>query len=334
MRALNKFKFAIQNEKNRARIIYKEILPDLDLENTRAVLSLGGDNYSLDYGKPKFFTDLNNLVLNKNKPILIWGASVGPFSKLPDYEKYIQEHLKRITGIFARESLTVKYLDSLGITRNVHRVADPAFLLDPVKPTEDKFKEKILDGAIGINFSSLMANFLTDISLEKWTHNCAEIIKKIILEIDRPIYLIPHVTVQGSSDHAFLMKVLSLIGRPKDTITLLSANLNASETKYIISKMYVFLGARTHSVIAALSSGVPTLSLTYSIKGIGISRDFYNNDNFSLSKEQLTPDIIVQKTKELIKERENVKEQIEAALPRVEKLALNAGQYLKNIIAC
>ncbi len=331
-RLLNRLRFSVQNEKNRAYTIYKEILPYLDLESTCAVLSLGGDNYSLDYRKPKYFTDLDNLVLTKNKPMMIWGASVGPFSKLPHYEEYMQKHLKRITGIFARESVTVEYLSSIGITKNVYRVADPAFLLDAIEPSRDKFDKKILDGAIGINFSSLMAKFLTNNNLKKWTQDCAEIIKKIMFETGRPIYLIPHVVVQGSNDHTFFKRILSLIDAPKDMLILLPANLSAGETKWIISRMFVFLGARTHSVIAALSSAVPVLSLAYSIKGIGINRDFYDNDNFSLGKDQITPDIIVRKIKELIKEREGIKEQINATLPSIEKLALSAGQYLKDII--
>jgi len=98
------------------------------------VLSIGGDNYSLDYGIPRIFTGLDNLVLSNKKPMVIWGASVGPFSKIPEYEKYMIEHLKRINGIFARETATVKYLADKGVTENVFRVADPAFLMEAKEP--------------------------------------------------------------------------------------------------------------------------------------------------------------------------------------------------------
>jgi colanic acid/amylovoran biosynthesis protein len=55
------------------------MLPYLD--DAAAVLSVGGDNYSLDYGVPKLFTDLDDIVLEKKKPLAIWGASVGPFQR-------------------------------------------------------------------------------------------------------------------------------------------------------------------------------------------------------------------------------------------------------------
>ena len=64
------------------------------------------------------------------KPIIIWGASVGPFSKFPKYEQYMKNHLNKINGIFAREAETMDYLFKIGVFKNVRRVADPAFLFD------------------------------------------------------------------------------------------------------------------------------------------------------------------------------------------------------------
>jgi len=36
----------------------------------------------------------------------------------------------------ARESVTINYFKSIGVNENVYLVADPAFLMDPVKPEE------------------------------------------------------------------------------------------------------------------------------------------------------------------------------------------------------
>lgn len=330
IRALNKVKFFLSGQNIRTKIVYKELMPYIG--ESKAVLSLGGDNYSFDYKKPVFFTDLDDLVISRNKPMIIWGASVGPFSKNPRYEVYMKDHLNKIKGIFARESLTVAYLSGIGITKNVYRVADPAFLVDAVPPSKDKFDKEILSGAIGINLSHLMANFSAEGNADKWARQCADIIKKIAVDIKRPVYLIPHVSGFGPSDHSFFEKVLSLAGIPEDMVTLLPDNLNFQETKWIIGKMSAFLGSRTHSVISALSSGVPTASLVYSMKGFGINRDFYGNDDFSIGKGMMEPDIIVQKMKELIKREKSIKEQINHALPGIKGLAMDAGKYLKEIL--
>ncbi|HMK47167.1 MAG TPA: polysaccharide pyruvyl transferase family protein, partial [Methanocella sp.] len=59
---------------------YYEMLPFL--KNAKAVLSVGGDNYTLDYGVPRLFTGLDDLVIARKKPIVLWGASIGPFSTM------------------------------------------------------------------------------------------------------------------------------------------------------------------------------------------------------------------------------------------------------------
>lgn len=329
-RAFNKLRFFLSGPSLRAKVIYKEMIPYL--ENAKAVLSLGGDNYSFDYKKPVSFTDLDNLVFSKNKPMIIWGASVGPFSRDARYEEYMKQHLKKITAIFARESLTVDYLSSIGIKENVYRIADPAFVVDAAEPSKDKFDKKIPEGTIGVNLSYLMAKFVAHGNVKRWAEECAVILKKIMAETKRPVYLIPHVSGFGPSDHLFLEKVLHLAGGPSQMIDLAPDTLNFQETKWIIGKMHVFLGSRTHSVISAFSSGIPTASLVYSIKGFGINRDFYGNDNFSIGRDRMNKDIIAGKIKELIENRDSLKRQIDSELPRIKEMSFSAGEHLKNIL--
>jgi len=330
-RILNRILMMSLDSPARARLIYNEILPDL--EKNCAVLAVGGDNYSLDYGKPTIFVDLDNLVLLAGKPLIIWGASVGPFSKDKKFESFMQNHLKKITGIFARDSITLEYLNSIGVYENVYRVADPAFLLNPVEPSDEKFSnKKDLGDFIGVNLSPLMSKFMTEGDSKKWEIIAVEIIKKIAEKTKKPIYLIPHVTSAGKSDYKFMEGLLPLLKNMQNTVKLLPDNLTASETKWVISKLFAFVGSRTHSVIASLSSLVPTLSLSYSIKGRGIIKDFFGDEYFSVSKEEFTPEIISEKMKELVVDKVKIKNQIASNLPRIQDLSMDAGKYLKNII--
>ena len=74
------------------------------------MLSLGGDNFSLDYGLPKKFVSQCEYFLRHGIPTAIWSVSVGPFSGEPEYERSVAEFLKRVSLITARESGTVDYL--------------------------------------------------------------------------------------------------------------------------------------------------------------------------------------------------------------------------------
>jgi polysaccharide pyruvyl transferase WcaK-like protein len=305
------------------RRVYRDMLPYL--HETAAVLSVGGDNYSLDYGIPTLFTALDNLVLGHRRSIVLWGASVGPFSTMPDYERYMGGHLQKVTGIFARESATVEYLESIGVIGNVHSVADPAFLMDAMQPKE---KMSIDQGAIGLNFSPLMADFVTGGDLERWTKIVAEIIAEVARITESQIYLIPHVT----NDNAFMQRALSLIPGENEKITLVPTSCNAAETKWIISRMELFAGARTHSTIAALSSGVPTLSFAYSIKAQGINRDIFGHADYCLGPTDLNAEVVSCRILSMLGETTAIRRDLTKRIPEVQRAALNAGMDLKRLI--
>ena len=310
--------------------VYEHMLPHLD--DAAAVLSVGGDNYSLDYGVPKAFTDLDDVVIEKGRPIAIWGASVGPFSAMPDYEIFMSEHLKKTTGIFARESATIDYLDSIGVRENVHAVADPAFLMDPVKPEgiDDDF---LFDGdAIGLNFSPLMAKYATEGDLNAWVDRTASIIEKAAQTIEMSIYLIPHVTTQTSNDYNFMQQAFSLIKSNNKNIFIVPPKYNAAETKWIFSKMSIFAGARTHSTIAAISSGVPTLSFAYSIKAQGINQDIFGNTDFCLNSTELDAETISSHISSMLDDEIAIRGAIGKRIPEIQESALSAGMKLKHLV--
>jgi colanic acid/amylovoran biosynthesis protein len=310
--------------------VYHDMLPYLD--DAAAVLSVGGDNYSLDYGIPRLFTGLDDIVLEKKKPLAIWGASVGPFDTMPDYERYMSHHLQEVPGIFARESVTIDYLKSIGVTENVYPVADPAFLMDPIKPEGIEDVLPVDEEAIGLNLSPLMAKYVTGGDLEAWTRLAASIIESVAKKAGMTIYLIPHVTNPASNDHEFMQRALSLIKDRNGNITLVSPGYNAAETKWIISQMALFAGARTHSTIAALSSGVPTLSFAYSIKAQGINRDLFGHTDYCMDPGDLDAEAVAGRVTSMLSEAAAIRKALAGRVPGVQMAALNAGMGLKHLI--
>lgn len=307
-----------------ARTICRRMLPCL--REAKAVLVLGGDTYSLDYGRPDLLTGLDDLVLKEKKPLVIWGASIGPFSGMPKYEKYMIGHLKRVTGIFVRENETQEYLSGKGIRDNVRRVADPAFLLEPAEPA---MEQKIAGESVGINLSPLMAQYATGGDYKKWVVLASQIVRDVSAATRRKIYLIPHVTTPHTNDHAFLTQVVALLGAAE--VALVPDRYNAAETKWIISQMAVFAGARTHATIAAISSGVPTLSFAYSVKAVGINKDIFGHEQYCLGPQALTPRRIAEKMVEMIADSAPIRSQLQQNLPRMKALALKAGDYLREL---
>lgn len=309
---------------------YQKMIPHLD--GAAAVLSVGGDNYSLDYGIPTLFTDLDDIAIEKGRPIVIWGASVGPFDKIPEYEGYMARHLREVTGIFARESATIDYLRGIDVVENVYPVSDPAFMMDPEKPAGIEDEISIEEDSIGINLSPLMANYVTGGDLDRWTELAASIVAEVAARTGMRIYMIPHVTVPDSNDYEFMRRAVARIRDGREKITLVPPRYNASETKWIIGQMAVFAGARTHATIAALSSGVPTLSFAYSIKARGINRDLFGSDDNCLGPDMLAPETIAEKIGSMLSQRSQIQSSLRSTIPKVQEGAMKAGKYLRNIL--
>jgi len=310
--------------------IYSEMLPFLD--KAEAVLSIGGDNYSLDYGIPTLFTGLDDIVLERGRPLAIWGASVGPFDKNPDYEEYMSHHLRDVTMIFARESITVDYLNSIGVAENVCHIADPAFLMDPEEPEGIEDIVPIDKEAIGINLSPLMANYVCGGDLKAWVCKAASIIEDVSKKTEMPIYLIPHETRPHSNDSDFMQQVHSLIKNKNSNIILIPRGYNAAETKWIISQMAFFAGARTHATIAALSSGVPTLSFAYSIKARGINQDMFGHLNYCMNPEDLDSRNVSERVISMLEKNAMIRRDLKERAMVARRYAMHAGSELKRII--
>ncbi len=157
-------------------------------------------------------------------------------------------------------------------------------------------------------------------------------ISQVTEETGMPVYLIPHVTNPDSNDHEFMQRALSLIKDRNGSITLVSPEYNAAETKWIISQMAFFAGARTHSTIAALSSGIPTLSFAYSIKAQGINRDIFGHTDYCMDPEDLDAEAVAGRVTSMLGEAAAIRNDLAGRVPAVQRAALHAGMGLKHLI--
>jgi polysaccharide pyruvyl transferase WcaK-like protein len=298
-----------------------------------AVLALGGDNYTLDYSPQPVNRFLGNrVVLDHNKPLVLWGASIGPFTKNPEFEKYAAEELKKVTLICARESETIAYLDSIGVRENVRAVSDPAFLLEP-KRVELSGREKILleEKCIGVNLSPLLRRYWE--GEQPWKSQAIECVRMLLEEFDLPIILISHVVYGKSNDYTFMSHIFKALPEFQDRFILLGNNYNCQELKWIISKLLLFAGARTHSTIASLSSCVPTISIGYSMKARGINKDIFGHLDCLLPLESLEPRTLTSAIGNLMDKRFEVQQYLREKMPNYNERARLGAKYLREVLS-
>lgn len=294
-----------------------------------ATLAIGGDNYSLYYGIPTGFFQDNEVTLRLKKPLFLWGASVGPFTKEPAFERFAANALRRVTIICARETETVAYLESIGVRDNVRLVADPAFTLEAAAPKRCDVPDEALKGnAIGLNFSPLLAKYRT--TGRTWDEEAAECVDAVLRRIDAPVVLVPHVVAPHTDDRAFMERVRQRLPQHAGRLHLAALDYDCREIKWIIARMKAFAGARTHATIAAMSSGVPTLSIGYSIKARGINRDLFGHENWLIPADQLVPEAFAERIAQLIAADNDVRSYLAKALPAYKERVRSAVKFVRE----
>ena len=243
------------------------------LKNCKAgdvMLSIGGDLYCYDI--TDYIYRVNRYVRAQGCKTVLWGCSVEP-SYIDDK---METDLSSYDLICARESITYEALKK--INENTILTVDPAFAL---VPEECELPAK---SYIGINVSPMIEQreSVNGITIE----NYVQLIKHILEVCDDSVALIPHVVWSTNDDRSSLARLKQYF-QDNDRVVVVDDH-NCAQLKYIIKNCRMYIGARTHSTIAAYSSCVPTLVVGYSVKAKGIAKDLFGSyDNYVIPVQGL-----------------------------------------------
>lgn len=287
-------------------------------------VAIGGDTYC--YNKGKEHWPLERKMKKLGKKMMLWGCSIEP----EDVPGEMAEHLSNFDVITVRDPISYEALVNGGVKSKIVRCADTAFLLPVQECALPKGWEE--GKMVGLNFSPMvMGNVQKKDGPRKAI--CA-LIDHILESGDEKIVLIPHVRLSFSDDMDELRPIYEKYQSTGRVLLVDDNSLNARQLKYIISKCRVFVGARTHATIAAYSSGVPTLSIGYSVKARGIARDLFGNE------EGMTVSIktiggtnkLVEAYKGIYRRQNELQEMLLAIMPEYQKKALLSGEALKGLM--
>lgn len=258
------------------KLIYKKAFDQM--KKGDIALSIGGDNYC--YKDVNRYIMLHDLALKRETKTILWGCSIEPHITQDPKIKY---DLARYSLITARESITYEAVKK--INPNTLLVPDPAFTLkfDRKQSVEHKSDKKF----VGINLSPLVQE---QESIPGIVSKCYErLIEYIIDKTDLDVLLIPHVVWSKSDDRKSLT---TLYERYKKSRRIhIIEDQDCIGLKSVISSCDYFIGARTHSTIAAYSTGVPTIVVGYSVKAKGIAMDLFGtDDNFVIPVQSIKND--------------------------------------------
>ena len=241
-------------------------------ENYPIAVSIGGDNYCYEVMLNDLFLTNEAFNIQGTKTILL-GCSIEP--ELVSRSD-IRNDLYKYTTIIARESITYEALKSefKEDGPEIYCIPDPAFTLP--------YKEEVLptgfevNNTVGINISPMILDneAHNGITLEAYK----EMIKDIFDTTNMNVALIPHVVWDRNNDNIPIDILYSyfITTKYRDRIIKIE-DADAETLKGVIKRLRFFVGARTHSTIAAYSTCVPTLVVGYSVKARGIAKDLFPN---------------------------------------------------------
>jgi polysaccharide pyruvyl transferase WcaK-like protein len=118
--------------------------------------------------------------------------------------------------------------------------------------------------------------------------NFRRLVARILTDAGMSIALLPHVVMPSDNDEDALTELRnSMPAESRSRMRVVDGKLNAARLKYIISQARALVCCRTHASIAAYSTGVPCLTVGYSIKSAGIAEDL-GLGGFVVRVERLT----------------------------------------------
>lgn len=276
-------------------------------------ICIGGDTYCYTY--PEYLEVCLDHINKIGAKAILWGASIEPSAMS---ERLIR-HLKQYDYIVVREEITYRALINKGVLpEKVFKTCDPAFHL-PMTETgfPDGFDEK---NTVGLNISGFVTGEDTD-KTQKAYEAVLAWVQDILLNTNYKVCLVPHVYGKGAYGKDDLYYAKKLYGEVPDAVksrvSIIEEELSCTQLKYIISHCRFFVGARTHSMIAAYSTGVPAIALGYSVKADGIATDLFGTtENYVLNIDMLQNRENLKKAFAYLTEHEDgIREQYARKLP-------------------
>ena len=275
------------------------------MNNCDLALSLGGDNYSLNYNMPVKQLTEDLFFIKKKKPCLFWSGSLDKAVKLNKFSDLFFNFFKNFNLIYVRENLTYKILKKKKF-KNLYFFPEIAHTLKPQK-SQRLFRNNFSN--LGINLFNEVGSYKIDKSQEKVILDFL----KIILKKKINVTLVPHTNVTNrlkENEYDYLFRIYKILKIDFKNIKILPKNLTCEQTKYYISKLNFFFTLRYHAYIAAVSSNVPTAIFSYSFKSLGINKIIFNNNKLLINIKNISKKKILSSFKYMMLNHKEIKKSL------------------------
>ena len=292
-----------------------------------------GDSFTDIYGEERFYdrTGLKKKIIDSGIPLILGSQTIGPF-KDSNVQKYATDVIERCKAVFVRDSLSKEYVEQISKAKPI-LTTDVAFFL----PYEKKEKKDSIK-RVGFNPSGLLwmggydgkNQFGLTVDYQDY---CKKIIQ-FLQEQGYEVHLILHAyskTIRKGYYYADNDKLaVDALHEIFPNTIVAPYFATPMEAKSYISGMDLFLGARMHATIAAISAGIPVIPFSYSRKfeGLFSSLDY----PYVVEGTKWETNEAIDKTEEWIKSIDILSLKIKACFDSINKLKKQMLNDYQSII--
>lgn len=264
-----------------------------------------------------------------------WTQSYGPFST-PALVKAAREDLSTLPTVYCRGEESLKQVQAFLPGKDCRAYPDVAVVLDYDRARGDELIKKAFGQTPDrklVTISPSAVQFGKDKSGEEsaYVRQRAWLVDQL-LDRGYAVLFVPHTShptqhTPYRCDLAVSLAIHALV-RPSPWVSMIYADLSATDLKSVISCADVHIGSRYHSVVAALSAAVPAISLSWHHKYADIMT-IYEQPKFVLDgqSQTLVEDCTVM-VEELMVRRGEVSAQLAALQPQVAAAVYENARHL------
>jgi polysaccharide pyruvyl transferase WcaK-like protein len=289
----------------------------------------GGDSFSDIYGMRRFLRGF----LMAWSVVLVKGSLVQFPQTYGPYQSRLARRLARYllfksSAIIARDKLSLKVAQELvGARKEILLSPDVAFSLEPVFPETIELDPPLAPASrgtrtgsriLGLNVSGLMyhdghsRDNMFGLKLN-YPSFLPALVTALLREHDGELWLVPHNfapagTVESDPDVCRALRD-QLPAALQSRIRIVSKPYDQHEIKGVIAQCDFFIGSRMHACIAALSQGIPSVGVAYSMKFQGVF-DSVGMNEWVIDARHTTNDEAVSRILKLYARRNDVRESL------------------------
>ena len=313
------------------------------------VIIICHDGVSCVGGFVLFLSPLYITLLAKflRKPIVIYANGTHSFGR-KIWKILATFVLNSVDLITVRDEESFSYLKKFVWNKaRIHLTGDPAILLPSVdsrKVREIMLREGVNeDGGLLVGvaishevLSSAFRGYMnTDGAYRKAVREIAKVLDRLVESFQASIVFVPHcIEPYHRRDDRIIAREIHNAMKNKHKVHIITNEYSPEELKGLIGQFDIFISSRIHSVINALSMGVPTCCITRSSdkRACGLIGKMLMQERWIYNVENLNANNIFTHIATLISNSNKIRSELPSIIRSAKKRAMLNGKLLKALL--